>query len=69
MTWRILAIAVMIAAMALIWWGWSELNLLRRTVFWEYRLVILLAGSIALLSVFDTVFTKLKTRINPPEDH
>jgi hypothetical protein len=69
MNWRLISIAVMVVAMGLIWWAWTELNLLRRTVFWEYRLVIFLAGAIALLSIFDTVFTKIKTRINPPEEH
>ena len=57
------AIVLMALACGAIWWGWSEIRLLRGTVFWEFRLVLLLIAAFVLLSVAERVSAWLEAQL------
>ncbi|MEJ6391887.1 hypothetical protein V8J82_01385 [Gymnodinialimonas sp. 2305UL16-5] len=47
---RVAQIALMASGLGLIWWGWQELNILRGTMFFEYRYILLGVGAILILT-------------------
>lgn len=57
-------IALMAAAAAVLWWGWSNLNLLRGTPVFEFRFVLLLAAGFLVLSAAQA----LAGWLAPPKD-
>jgi len=66
---KALSIAITCVATAAIWWGWQELNLLRGTVFWEFRLLVLLVGAFALLSLAEKLTVWLNGVIGTDDPH
>ncbi|MEM7722372.1 MAG: hypothetical protein AAF376_08360 [Pseudomonadota bacterium] len=52
---RIIQIALMAGAAALVWWGWQELNILRRTFWWEYRYIMILLGAFLVFSLAQAI--------------
>ncbi|MCV6596725.1 MAG: hypothetical protein OIF40_06555 [Mangrovicoccus sp.] len=62
---RLLPPALALAALAAAYWGYSEITQLRGTIFWEFRYLVLGLGCFALLSVLETVLSRLL----PPKEH
>lgn len=69
MTARLVQLALMCAAAGLSYWGWTQLNTLRGTPFFEYRYLIVLCGAILMFSVAQAVAGWIDGRMNPEEDH
>lgn len=44
-------------------WAYSEITILRGTVFWEFRFLVLMAGAFLVL----TIAEKVLSRLLPPE--
>lgn len=66
---RVLHIALMLGACGLLWLGWSQLNNLRGTVFFEYRYVLLVAAGFLVLSVAQAIAGWIGGRLPPGDDH
>ncbi len=58
-------IALMAGAAGLTWWAWQEVNLLRGTVFFEYRYVLLLSLGFILLSLAQVTATWTLAKLFP----
>ena len=56
---RLLPPALALAAVAATLWTYSEITLLRGTVFWEFRFLVLLVGAFLVLSVAEAALTRL----------
>lgn len=65
---RIIQIVLMAGAAALVWWGWQELNLLRRTFWWEYRYILVLLGAFLVFSLAQAIAGWI-TRLTGTDDH
>lgn len=64
---RLMQIVLMLAVTGLSYWAWQELNILRGTVFFEYRYVILMTGAILLFSIAQSVVGWIDLRLNPED--
>lgn len=51
----IVAVILLAGASYGVWWGWSEIALLRRTFWWEYRYLVLLVGAILAYSLAEYI--------------
>lgn len=60
---RALSIIVALAAAAGLWFAYGELNIFRRTVFWEYRYIIFGMGTFLSLSALEFALGWIKTKI------
>ena len=56
---RLLPPALALAAIAATLWAYSEITLLRGTLFWEFRFLVLLVTAFLVLSFTETLLARL----------
>ncbi len=65
---RVLSIAIALAAAAGLWFGYGELNIFRRTVFFEYRYIIFGIGAFLALSLLEFILGWIKAKTSSETD-
>lgn len=68
MIFRILSIATALVAAGGLWFAYDELNIFRRTIFWDYRYVIFGCGAFLALSILEAGIGWLKTKFGGDSD-
>ncbi len=64
MMWRLVAIILTGAAIWAIWFGYDNLKVLRRTVFWEFRYFIFTLGVFLGLSAVEWALGQAKKKLS-----
>ncbi len=60
MTRRLIGLGLFLLLALLIWVGYEQIDLLRRTVFWPYRYLVLAILAFALLTLVQRLYARLE---------
>lgn len=58
----VVAILLMCGVCYGIWWGWDQITLLRGTVWWEYRYVVLLVAGVIAFSLAEFIASRVPAK-------
>ena len=64
---RAVTILLSVGALAAMWFGYDELNIFRRTVFWEYRYLIFVVVAFLVLSFLEWGIGWIKSKVEGEE--
>lgn len=65
---RLLPPALAAASIAATLWAYSEITFLRGTLFWEFRFLLLLIGAFLVLSIVESLLTRLLPGKEPHDE-
>lgn len=64
MIWRLVAIVLTGVAIWMIWFGYDNLKVFRRTVFWEFRYFVFMLGVFLGLSAIEWALGQAKKKLS-----
>ena len=66
---RVLSVVIALGAVAALWFGYGELRIFRRTMFWEYRYIIFAVAAFLGLSFLEWALGWVKSKVEGDEGH